>query len=59
MFRIYKNISIFDLLNISYIKLYKMKKIILMALVWPICSYPLYAQKGKTINENREIIKGW
>ena len=33
-----------------------MKKIILMALCWPLCSYPIYAQKEKTKNNNREII---
>jgi serine protease Do len=33
-----------------------MKKIILMALVWPLCSYPLYAQKEKTKDNGREVI---
>ena len=36
-----------------------MKKIILLALCWPLCSYPLYAQKEqkeKTKDNNREII---
>ena len=33
-----------------------MKKIILLALVWPLCSYPLYAQKEKTKDNRREII---
>ncbi|MDB5222559.1 MAG: hypothetical protein JWN83_1226 [Chitinophagaceae bacterium] len=36
-----------------------MKKIILLALAWPLCSYPLYAQKEqkeKTKNNSREII---
>ena len=33
-----------------------MKKIILMALCWPLCSYPLYAQKEKTKENGREII---
>jgi serine protease Do len=35
-----------------------MKKIILLALAWPLCSYPLYAQdkKEKTKEEGREII---
>jgi len=33
-----------------------MKKIILLALAWPLCYYPLYAQKDKTKNENREVI---
>lgn len=33
-----------------------MKKIILLALAWPLCSYPIYAQKEKTKNNTREII---
>ncbi len=36
-----------------------MKKIILLALAWPLCSYPLYAQKEqkeKTKNNSQEII---
>ena len=33
-----------------------MKKIILLALCWPLCSYPIYAQKEKTKNNSREII---
>lgn len=33
-----------------------MKKIILLALAWPLCYYPLYAQKDKTKNESREVI---
>lgn len=33
-----------------------MKKIILLALAWPLCYYPLYAQKDKNKNESREVI---
>jgi serine protease Do len=33
-----------------------MKKIILMALFWPICTYPLYAQKEKVKKDGSEII---
>jgi serine protease Do len=33
-----------------------MKKIILLALCWPFCYYPLYAQKEKIKDEKREII---
>jgi serine protease Do len=36
-----------------------MKKIILLALAWPLCSYPIYAQKEqkeKTKNNSQEII---
>ena len=33
-----------------------MKKIILLTLVWPLCSYPLYAKKEKTKDNGREVI---
>lgn len=33
-----------------------MKKIVLMAMFWPLCSYPLYAQKEKIKKDGSEII---
>ncbi|MEJ7672914.1 MAG: hypothetical protein WKF59_09420 [Chitinophagaceae bacterium] len=33
-----------------------MKKIILLVLCWPICTYSVWAQKEKNKDEKREII---